>query len=218
MQVHVMLVGTDDGSLHVSICDSFTVGTFPPSAMVSSTSTPAAPRLLSLHASHPDASTHALLLRSASDPTSAYLAPMDLPFVASSPANLALMASRLTTLQKLLRYLVQAQLHMQLEYKNTRELPVRFLRGIQEDLAARATRGGARGIVQALYHTAVTGHLGKVVKEWLVDSVSERVGHPRVPSCRCASQSDALSLSLAGPQTLGQGRQVRAREPSRPRA
>ncbi|KAH6890369.1 anaphase-promoting complex, cyclosome, subunit 4-domain-containing protein [Thelonectria olida] len=171
-QVTVMIIGTSDSKLQLSIYDSFIIGSFPcPELSSSGTSQ------LIYHASHPKVSTHALLLADKSEePEEVHLVPMDLPFISSSPINLSLLASKLTTLQNLLRYLKQAQLHMQAEWKNTRELPTRFLRSVEGDL--ENAEAGPRGIVPALYHTVVTGHAYPPVREWLVDSLAER-GHKR---------------------------------------
>ncbi|KAG7133645.1 hypothetical protein HYQ45_008214 [Verticillium longisporum] len=113
-EVFVMVVGTSDGRLHLSIYDSFVIGDFRytlPSSMYK-------PGVLQLihHAAHPSASTHCLILKHPADEDRAvYLVPMDLPFVPYSPINLALLASKLTTLQKLLRYVKQSQLHATVE-------------------------------------------------------------------------------------------------------
>ncbi|KPM46299.1 hypothetical protein AK830_g353 [Neonectria ditissima] len=171
-QVNVMVIGTSDSKLQLSIYDSFIIGSFPCPTLGAS-----AVSQLVHHASHPQVSTHALLLAEKSEePAEVHLVPMDLPFISSSPINLSLLASKLTTLQKMLRYLKQTQLHMQVEWKNTRELPSRFLRSIEGDLENMET--GPRGIVPALYHTVVTGHAYEPVREWLVDSLAER-GHKR---------------------------------------
>ena len=169
-QVSVMIIGTSDGQLQLSIYDSFIIGSFEcPSIDASSSSQ------LILHASHPQVSTQALLVANKTDePADMHLVPIDLPFVSSSPINLSLLASKLTTLQKLLRYLKQSQLHMQVEWRNTRELPTRFLRSIEGDLENLET--GPRSVVSALYHLAVTGHAYEPVREWLVESLAERVG------------------------------------------
>jgi anaphase-promoting complex subunit 4 len=110
---------------------------------------------------------------------------MDLPFINSSPINISLLASKLTSLQKLLRYLKQTQLHMQVEWNNTKELPRRFLRSVQGDL--ESMEKGPTDIVSALYHTALTGHVHEPVREWLVESLAERV-----------SVFDSLTLKGAG--------------------
>jgi anaphase-promoting complex subunit 4 len=168
-QVSVMIVGTSDGQIQISIYDSFIIGNFERPKVVPSSSSQ-----LILHASHPKVSTHALLFADKADePTDVHLVPIDMPFIHSSPINLSLLASKLTTLQKLLRYLKQSQLHMQVEWRNTRELPTRFLRSIEGDLENLET--GPRSVVSALYHLAVTGHAYEPVREWLVESLAERV-------------------------------------------
>lgn len=161
-----MIVGTTDGKLHLSVYDAFEIGIFSCPAIDGQTSQ------LVYHASSPRMSTQALLL-SGSDPNSVNFVPMDLPFTSSSPINLSLLTSKLTALQTLLRYLKQTQLHMQVEWKNARELPSRFLRSVQGDL--EENEYGPRSIVPALYHTVVTGHAHKPVHEWLVDIIGERV-------------------------------------------
>ncbi|KAG6040531.1 hypothetical protein E4U41_000244 [Claviceps citrina] len=174
-QVNVVVVGTSDGKLQLNIYDSFLIGTFP-SPVPTSAPSPAS-RLLS-HAAHSELSTQALLFAEPQQPEPAHvhLVPMDLPFISSSSINLSLLGTKLTTLQKLLRYIRQAQLHMQAEWKNARELPGRFLRSVQSDLEGLPV--GPRSIVPALYHTVLTGHAYAPVREWLVDSLTER-GHKR---------------------------------------
>ncbi|KAK4235496.1 anaphase-promoting complex subunit 4 [Achaetomium macrosporum] len=169
--VHVMVVGTADGGIHLSIYDSFVIGTLKHS--------PRRDGVFQLcgHSSHPEASTHMLLLRpQAWDRMALYLVPMDLKFLHQSPVNLSLLASRTTTLQNLIRYLKQTQSHMATEWKSTRELPGKFMLAVQDDL--KKMPGGDMTVVQALYHTVVTGHVFPAVKEWLVDSLAER-GHKR---------------------------------------
>lgn len=168
-RINVMIVGTSDGKLQLSIHDSFIIGNF----LCPISDTPKPLQLLG-HTSHPQVPTHVLLLAEKhKDPEEIVLVPMDLPFILSSPINLSLLASKLTTLQKLLRYLKQTQLHMQVEYKNTRELPNRFIRSVAGDL--EGMEDGPMDIISALYHTVMTGHAHEPVREWLVDSLAERV-------------------------------------------
>ncbi|ORY69465.1 anaphase-promoting complex component Cut20/Apc4 [Pseudomassariella vexata] len=176
-KVDVMIVGTNDGQIHLSIYDSFVIGSFnyslPRAFGIQS------PLELISHASHPELSTHSLVFKSASEDQAKalYLVPMDLTFVYSSPENLSLLASKTTTLQKLLRYVKQVQMHMINEWQSTRELPSRFLKSINETLSEAGTYG-EMDIGPALYHTVVTGHTFPEVKEWLVDQLAER-GHKR---------------------------------------
>lgn len=173
-KVDVMIVGTDDGRIHISIYDSFVVGSFK-YALPQSFASPE-PLQLVAHSSHPDLSTHTLVFRRSGDSKSKglYLVPMDLAFIYSSPENLSLLSSKTTTLQKLLRYLKQVQLHMIHEWQATRELPNRFLNSITQTLKEAGTYG-EMGIGQALYHSVTTGHTFPEVKEWLVDQLAERV-------------------------------------------
>ncbi|KAB5570611.1 anaphase-promoting complex, cyclosome, subunit 4-domain-containing protein [Coniochaeta sp. 2T2.1] len=172
--VDVTIVGMSDGRIQISIYDSFMIGGF--QYQVPSAQEPTAAAELCCHSSHPELSTHALLFKPQADkPEALYLVPVDLTFIHSSPVNLSLLASKTTTLQNILRYIRQTQVHMVGEWKSTRELPGRFMAGIQDDLQ-KLTK--CRTIVQALYHTVVTGHVHEPVKEWLVDSLAER-GHKR---------------------------------------
>ncbi|KAK4650360.1 hypothetical protein QC762_706750 [Podospora pseudocomata] len=169
--VHVMVVGMEDGGVHLSICDSFVVGMFRHEPVEGEGV------MLCGHASHEETSTHVLLMRPREgEVRRLHLVPMDLTFVHYSPVNLSLLASKMTMLQNLLRYVKQTQTHMTNEWKSTRELPQRFLNGVENDL--KRMEGGGLSIVQALCHTVATGHVFKPVKEWLVDVVAER-GHKR---------------------------------------
>ncbi|KAI0402606.1 anaphase-promoting complex, cyclosome, subunit 4-domain-containing protein [Xylaria palmicola] len=176
-KVDVMIVGTDDGQIHISIYDSFVIGSFhysPPS----SSDKPVGLQLCG-SASHLELSTHVLVFKpSTADKTKTlYLVPIDLTFIHSSPENLSLLASKTTTLQKLLRYVKQVQTHMLHEWQSTRELPNRFLNSINETLR-EAGIYGEMNIGQAMYHSVVMGHTFPEVREWLVDQLAER-GHKR---------------------------------------
>jgi hypothetical protein len=173
-QVNVMIVGTSDGKLQLSIYDSFIIGTFPQPLLDSPAPGLSNTMHMIHHAAHPQVSTHSLIYaKKQNEPQELHFVPMDLPFLSFSPINLSLLSSKLTTLQALLRYLKQISLHMQVEWKNARELPARFLRSVQGDL--EEMNNGPREIVSALFHTAMTGHAYPSVKEWLVDSLAERV-------------------------------------------
>ncbi|KAI1128554.1 anaphase-promoting complex, cyclosome, subunit 4-domain-containing protein [Nemania abortiva] len=176
-KVDVMIVGTNDGQIHISIYDSFVIGSFhyslPPSVGNQTA------LQLCRSASHLELSTHTLVFKpSTEDKTKTlYLVPIDLTFIHSSPENLSLLASKTTTLQKLLRYINQVQYHMLHEWQSTRELPNRFLNSINETLKEAGTYGEMK-IGQAMYHSVVTGHTFPEIKEWLVDQLAER-GHKR---------------------------------------
>jgi anaphase-promoting complex subunit 4 len=164
--VDVMVIGTKEGTIHLSIYDSFVVGSFSSPVIIEGL-----PSHLVLHASHQEYSTHSLIMKSSDAEESLYFVPMDLRFVSASSQYLSLLASRSTALQNLLRYIQQVQMLMISEWKSTQELPSRFLQSINETLKAN----GKLTIVQALYHSVATGHTFPAVREWLVDELTERV-------------------------------------------
>lgn len=174
-----MVAGTKEGSIHLSIYDSFVIGAFssPVQNLEGSSQ-------LILHTSHKQCSTHALLVK---QPTSesVYFVPMDLRFVSASSGYLSLLASRSTALHNLLRYIHQVQALMVAEWKATRDLPGKFIRNINETLGEKNNRD----IVQALYHSVATGHTFPEVREWLVDELAERV---RIFSITMRSIADHL--------------------------
>ncbi|CAG8955064.1 hypothetical protein HYFRA_00007078 [Hymenoscyphus fraxineus] len=166
--VDVMVVGTKEGHIHLTIYDSFVIGSFSLPPIRSSFTSH-----LVMHSSHPRCSSHALLVK-APDSDSLSFAALDLRFISATSDYLSLLASRSTALQNLLRYIHQVQILIVNEWKSTRDLPSKFLRNVNEELADK----GKGNIVQALYHSVATGHTFPIVKEWLVDELSER-GHKR---------------------------------------
>ncbi|PBP26569.1 anaphase-promoting complex component Cut20/Apc4 [Diplocarpon rosae] len=167
--VNVMVLGTKNGNIHLSIYDSFEIGTFVAPVTISG-----APCHLIRHAAHEQFSTHALLLKQPNSSGLLYFVPMDLRFISASSEYLPLLASRSTALNNLLRYIRRAQVLMISEWEATQELPSRFIRNINETLDEK----GDGDIVQALYHSVATGHTFPAVREWLVNELSER-GHKR---------------------------------------
>jgi anaphase-promoting complex subunit 4 len=168
--VDIMVVGTRDGHIHLSIYDSFIVGLFPPP--VSSSGADDVKAQMILHTAHKRYSTHGLVLEASSNsPHSLYFVPMDLRFVSASSEYLSLLASRSTALENLLRYINQVQILMTSEWQASQDLPRKFLRNINETLQEKH----GCDVVQAMYHSVATGHTFPVVREWLVDELAERV-------------------------------------------
>jgi anaphase-promoting complex subunit 4 len=163
--VDVMVVGTNEGDIHLSIYDTFLIGSFTSPIVANNLRSQ-----LILHASHEQCSTHAMLMKSTTNESLSFI-PMDLRFISASSEYLSLLASRSTALNNLLRYIHQVQLLMISEWKATQDLPSRFLGNINETLSEKDTRD----IVQALYHSVATGHTFPAVREWLVDELAERV-------------------------------------------
>lgn len=162
----IMMVGTDDGRLFMSIYDSFILGIFEPPIIDGRSQ-----HHLAAQAACENSSTHSLLFEaSLAGRSCLYLVPMDLRFVSSS-RDLSLIASRSSVLHNLLRYISDVHQLMVAEFESTRDLPGKFLRNVNEDLQERENRN----IVQALYHFVTTGHAFPIVKDWLVDELAERV-------------------------------------------
>ncbi|KAF7595337.1 hypothetical protein BBP40_006586 [Aspergillus hancockii] len=170
--VDVLLVGFDDGTVHLRIFDCFEIGSF---HVGSSVGVRGSCTILQ-HTSHPLSSTHALLASSHLDGDSSSLrvVTVDLRFITRSGRYLSLLAHKTTQLQNLLRYINQVQKQIELEWKNAQELPARYMRSINEDLQEKCHCD----FVTAAYHLVVTGDCFEPMKEFLVEIVGER-GHKR---------------------------------------
>lgn len=164
----VLLVGYEDGSLHLSIYDFFKVGTFDTRHI--------SPDLKNckplLHSSHPFCSTHALLASSLSHGQEVlHFVPFDLRLIPETGRYLSVLASKSTQLQNVLRYIGEVQVQMYSDFKASQDLPHKFIRNIEEALQEK----NQCGFVNAAYHLAVTGNCYSCMKEWLVDELGERV-------------------------------------------
>lgn len=181
--VDVLLVGSDNGTIHLRIFDCFEIGSFEVGASVTKSTS----CQIFKHASHSLSSTHALL---ASTPetgdtsSSLHLITLDLRFITRSGRYLSLLAYKTTQLQNLLRYIGQVQRQIELEWKNAQELPARYMRSINEDLQEK----WHCDFVTAAYHLVVTGDCFPPLKEFLVDIVGDRV--------RMAFRSASLNMIL----------------------
>ena len=166
----VLLVGFEDGTIHLSIYDFFQVGIFNLHQAFRQ-SMKCEPLL---HSSHPCSTTHSLLVAASSHLiTELYLVPLDLRLISSIGQYLPLLASKSTQLQNVLRYMSQVQQQIYTEFRGAQDLPTRFIQNIEETL--RENNSDCT-LVQALYHLAVTGDCFPPIKEWLVDELGERVG------------------------------------------
>ncbi|KAL9011267.1 MAG: hypothetical protein Q9173_003875 [Seirophora scorigena] len=167
----VLIVGLEDGTIQLSMSEDFSIGTFRLGN--------GAPNLNGskpfLHCSHPLSTTHAFLVSaSTGEAEDLQVVPFDLRLISGAGRHLSLLASKVTEMHNLLRYLQQAQEHISAEIKATQELPRKFMRNIDETLQEKSDCTW----VQAAYHLVVTGHCHPEVKEWLVDELGER-GHKR---------------------------------------
>ena len=165
--VDILIVGFEDGTVHLSIYDVFEIGSFNlqhVSKLQYSKSI--------MHCSHPYATTHPLLVTAKSNgDQELFVMPLDLRLISSARRYLSLLASKSTQLQNILRYIRQVQRQMYSEFKSSQDLPSRFIRNIEETLQEKYDCTW----VQAAYHLVVTGNCYPPVKEWLVDELGERV-------------------------------------------
>ncbi|OAL68394.1 anaphase-promoting complex component Cut20/Apc4 [Trichophyton rubrum] len=169
--VDVLLAGLDDGSIHMRIFESFEIGSIDVSSSLDGpdgdTDTSKRGYKTLLHASHPMSTTHALLFQSEAGMK---VLNLDLRFITKAGRYLPLLASKVTQLQNLLRYIKQVQAQMHLEWKNARELPIRYLRNINEELKEQCHCD----FVTATYHLIVTGDCYAPLKEFLATTISDR--------------------------------------------
>ncbi|KAI1940293.1 hypothetical protein LOZ52_003843 [Ophidiomyces ophidiicola] len=169
--VDVVLAGFNDGSIHLRIFDSFEIGTIQATKHLDGFTEA---RVLA-HASHPMSSTHSFLFATKlEEEEKLWIFSLDLLFITKSGIYLSVLASKVTQLQNLMRYIKQVQTQVLLEWKNTQDLPGRYLRNINEDLQEKMSCN----FVTAAYHLVVTGDCYAPLKEFLVDQVGER-GHKR---------------------------------------
>ena len=164
----VLLVGYDNGTIHLSIYDFFEIGTF---------NTQLAPQDHQichpiLHSNHSLCSTHSLLLsNSLGSHQALYLVSLDLRLIPETGRYLSLLASKSTRLQNVLRYIREAQIQIFSEFRASQELPRKFMRNIEEALQ----QTNQCSFVDAAYHLVVTGNCFPVMKEWLVEELGDRV-------------------------------------------
>ncbi|KAL8859915.1 MAG: hypothetical protein Q9178_003748 [Gyalolechia marmorata] len=167
----VLIIGHEDGTIHLSMSEDFSIGKFTlqDAELSLSNSKPF------LYCSHPLSTTHALLCsRMSTSFQEIQLVPFDLRLVSIAGRQLSLLASKITELHSLHRYLRQVQEQLSTEIRTSQDLPSRFMRNINETLLEKSDCTW----VHAAYHLAVTGHCYPEVKEWLVDELGER-GHKR---------------------------------------
>ena len=164
----VLIVGREDGIVELSLSEDFSIGTF----NLHNADPSLGETKPLLHCSHLLSTTHAFLVSThRAKQEELRLVPFDLRLISSAGQYLSLLASKVTELHNLLRYLHQAQELITAEIRATQELPSRFMRNIDETLQEKS---GCTW-VQAAYHLVVTGNCYPEVKEWLVDELGERV-------------------------------------------
>lgn len=167
----ILVVGFEDGTVHLSIYDFFEIGSF----NLRQASRGFQDCRPILHCSHPYSTTHSMLVSTrVGAHEELVIVPLDLRLISNAGRYLSLLASKSTQLHNVLRYIHQVQRQMHSDFKASQDLPRRFIANIEESLYEKADCNW----MQAAYHLVVTGNCHPEVKEWLVDQLGER-GHKR---------------------------------------
>ena len=162
---------SERGTVHPSIYDSQETVTvsLPPAWGIESTPL--------LHASHPYGCSHGLLMRTSkpsSQTNNITFVPLTLNFIPSAGIYLHLIASKTAQLQNLLLYITQCLQRIRTFFKQSTDLPSKFMMNITETLEEK----GQGDLITNLFHLACTGACPPLLREWLVDELSEQ-GHKR---------------------------------------
>ncbi|ETN46305.1 uncharacterized protein HMPREF1541_00489 [Cyphellophora europaea CBS 101466] len=174
--VDVLLTSSRDCMLHISMFDSFGVG----SVDVAQALPKGLKGVKIVHdANHPFFSTHFLVMMAIPDgPSNAqtggeslHLISLGLRFITQTSYNLPILATKATQLQNLLRYLTQVSNQLSAEVRTAFDLPSRFVENVNETLAE--DNQSANFMTEA-YHLIVTGTCNDKFREWLVDQVADR--------------------------------------------
>ena len=164
----ILVVGFEDGTVHLSIYDFFEIGSF----NLQQASRGFQDCRPILHCSNPYSTTHSMLVSTPiGDQEKLHIVPLDLRLISNAGRYLSLLASKSTQLHNVLRYIHQVQRQMHSDFKASQDLPSRYIANIEETLQKQADCNW----IQAAYHLVVTGNCCPEVKEWLVDQLGERV-------------------------------------------
>ncbi|KAF2756810.1 hypothetical protein EJ05DRAFT_418513, partial [Pseudovirgaria hyperparasitica] len=100
--------------------------------------------------------------------------PLTFRYIASAGLHVHLIGSKQQQLENLLRYIQECLRSISNFWYHSQDLPSKFMRNINETL----TEKDEGDLMQNLFHLAVTGHCPPLIKEWLVDELTES-GHKR---------------------------------------
>lgn len=162
---------SESGTVHPSIYDSLETVTVSLPSSWGIRSTPLD------HASHPYACSHGLLMQTTkNDSRTSNIAfiPLTLNFIPSAGIYLHLIASKTSQLQNLLLYITQCLQRIRTFFKQATDLPSKFMMNISETLEEK----DQGDLTTNLFHLACTGACPPLIREWLVDELSEQ-GHKR---------------------------------------
>lgn len=180
--VDVLSLYSDNSTLHLKIFDCFEIGDIPIPPIL--TTDPLGRSLdipvkaaIVLQASHPLSPTSVLVVqKQQSEPDGSLrsiIMPLTLQFLQNTVPYLSLVAQKCTNLTNILRYLSQVRQQIESEWRTAQDLPSRFIRNIEEDLASQEGEN-AMDFKIAAYHLVMMGDCPSTMKEWLLDQVGDR--------------------------------------------
>lgn len=161
----------ESGTVHPSIYDSLETVTVSLPSPWGIKSTPL------IHASHPYACSHGLLMRTTtqkSQKKNIAFIPLTLNFIPSAGIYLHLIASKTSQLQNLLLYITQCLQRIRTFFKHSTDLPSKLMMNISETLEEK----DQGDLTTNLFHLACTGACPSLIREWLIDELTEQ-GHKR---------------------------------------
>ncbi|KAJ4333232.1 hypothetical protein N0V87_007788 [Didymella glomerata] len=177
---------SDRGTVHPSIYDSLETVTVSLPPVWNIKSTPL------LHASHPYGCSHGLLMQTDTPATqrkNITFVPLTLNFIPNAGIYLHLIASKTSQLQNLLLYITQCLQRIRTFFKQATDLPSKFMMNITETLEEK----GQGDLTTNLFHLACTGACPALIREWLVDELTEQ-GHKRWDSTVTTSLTTLQAL------------------------
>ncbi|PWW79833.1 hypothetical protein C7212DRAFT_273504 [Tuber magnatum] len=161
----VLLIGEEDGKILLNVFDSFLIGTMDLSSL-SDRLRPSS-RLLR-HTASSDLSTHSLLIEDVQSENILF-ATMDILFIQQFGQYLFQLASTSTRVQALLRYIKETVVALEAEFKAMSDLAQRYVSIIDEDVKKQGSE-----VSLEFFELLVTGVPSGILKEWLVDVLTER--------------------------------------------
>lgn len=179
-KVDILSTWSDNGLLHLRIYDCFEIGNVSilPTLEAQSSQGQDAPKdaVAVGQATHPLSPTCLLALRAPdaglAEKARSFLVPITLQFLPNTVPHLSLVAQKCTQLTNIRRYLQQVRRQIELEWRTAQNLPSRFIRNVEGDLAGQEG-ANAMDFKTAVCHAVMTGDCPTVMREWLVDQVGD---------------------------------------------
>lgn len=185
--IDVIAIAQSNADIHIRVFDSFEVGNIsfnsalnlPTGCMLEDVkklvSHPLSQQIYALVEEHIDHSATRSKRQTTLEKTSGsrlHLLSLDLRFLQQSSLSLHVLAIKATQIHNLIRYLRQIEQQLAREIKTAFDLPLRFIRTLEEDLKEQDGEGST--FQTSAYHALLVGEVSGKFKEWLVDILGDR--------------------------------------------